>query len=322
MKRLGTVPPLKRLGSSGLPSLVPEEEDDEKSRTDQTGILAPISIKSAELPRLTVMTGTRAGLVISLTSTEFLIGRGKDTHLRLDDPGVSRHHSKIVRTGAGRFLLEDTRSTNGTLLNGTRVTSMALERGDRIQIGPDVVLQFSLFDEAEEQLARRLYDASTRDPLTDAYNRRFMVDRLQAEVSYAKRHRTPLVAIMVDLDHFKRVNDDHGHACGDVVLRAVSGRIGQMIRTEDTFSRHGGEEFLILARSSLEEGSRFAERLRRGIAALAIPFEQKIVQVTVSLGVAEFHECKDVSGDDAFVHLADKRLYTSKKAGRNRVVSA
>lgn len=313
--------PSLRMGKSGLPT-IEEEGDEEHSRTDQALSLAPISVRSREQPRLTVMTGVHAGLVIAVTGDVFLIGRGKRANLRLDDPGVSRHHTKIVRSPAGRFLLEDTESTNGTLLNGRPVKNMPLERGDRIQIGPNVVLQFSLFDEAEEQLANRLYAASTRDALTGAYNRRFMEERLTSEVPYAKRHRANLAAIMIDVDHFKKVNDLHGHAAGDAVLRAVATRFGEMIRAEDMLARYGGEEFFILTRADLTESCRFAERLRTGIEALEIPYGGKKIKVTVSAGVAEYHECGATSAFDAFVLLADKRLYVAKQTGRNRVIGA
>jgi diguanylate cyclase (GGDEF)-like protein len=234
----------------------------------------------------------------------------------LVDAGVSRLHCGIDRDRQGRCLASDLGSTNGTLLNGARVDRTELTAGDRLQLGPDVVLQFGYFDDAEEGLALRLYEAATRDALTRAYNRRHLQERLAAELSYAKRHETSLAAVIFDIDHFKAVNDLHGHAAGDGVLRDVADTVAEMLRTEDIFARWGGEEFLVLARGlSTRSAARLAERIR-----VAIGKAKTDIPVTVSLGVASLAECEPRTGD-RLLELADQRLYKAKKQGRDRTVS-
>jgi diguanylate cyclase (GGDEF)-like protein len=295
------------------------EEEGELSHTDQTGF-APISTRTAARPRLTVLTGQRAGFVTAVEN-ELIIGRASDAHLRLLDAGVSRRHARILRTAKKRFVLEDLGSTNGTFLNGSRIRRSDVHAGDRIQIGPEVALQFAMLDEAEERLAQRLYEASTRDPLTGALNRKAFGERLEAEVAYGLRHKSPVTVIMIDVDHFKTVNDNFGHPAGDAVLRAIALHLARAIRIEDALCRYGGEEFALLTRGiSLRQATKLAERLRRGIEASRIIFGSHTIKVTVSIGVAELREVEG-TGLPSVVELADVRLYAAKQGGRNLVVA-
>jgi two-component system cell cycle response regulator len=219
-------------------------------------------------------------------------------------------------------VIEDLSSTNGIFVNGQRVGRVTLAHGDRIQIGPVVVLRYAHIDAEEAALARRLYETSTRDPLTGAYNRRYLNERLAAEVAYAHRHHTQLSLMLIDLDHFKRVNDEHSHLAGDSVLRTVSAEIQRQTRSEDVFARYGGEEFVVLVRGIEHSNvAIFADRLRHAVERLTIPLDPEPLRVTVSLGVASLRECEARAPADALVLLADERLYRSKAEGRNRVSS-
>jgi diguanylate cyclase (GGDEF)-like protein len=270
-------------------------------------------------PRLTAMTGAAAGEIFALDDSDsFVIGRSALVEVHLDDPSISRQHCRID-VKDGRLSVEDLGSRNGTLVNGVRVKSAILSDGDRVQIGSSTVLQLRFVDEVEDELARRLHEASTRDPLTGTYNRRYFHKRLDAEISYARRHGTGLACILLDLDFFKRINDTHGHATGDAVLTAVGRALNSCIRTEDVVARMGGEEFALLARvSCIEEAVLFAERLRACIQSLRVPLATRgSIGVTTSAGVAELGECPG-SGLE-LIALADERLYQAKAAGRNRV---
>ena len=139
-------------------------------------------------------------------------------------------------------------STNGIYVNGERKQQAKLQPGDQVQVGPNVTLRFSMIDVAEEALARQLFDSSTRDALTHAFNRKYLMGRLVSEVAYAERHKSRLGLLLFDLDHFKQVNDEHGHIAGDAVLQGVAGFVTRLIRTEDVFARYGGEEFVVLVR--------------------------------------------------------------------------
>ncbi len=309
-----------------LPSLISDDERDgidEPTGTETRAQPSPISMRSNQRARFTVMTGVSAGLVVTLEKDVTVIGRAPDVDIRFDEAGISRHHARVTRTRRGRHLLEDLGSKNGTLLNGGRVTRHELlEVGDRLQVGSVIVVQFGLFDDAEDELARRLYEASTRDTLTKSYNRRYLLERFDAEFSYARRHQSELGVILFDLDFFKKVNDTYGHPAGDRVLSAVSARVLKLIRKEDTFARYGGEEFAVLVRGlSHENVMRFAERVRKAIEALRVPPHDEAtvaIETTISLGVATLAECVESASPGSLLALADKRLYRAKDSGRNR----
>jgi diguanylate cyclase (GGDEF)-like protein len=305
-----------RAADGGIPKLYDDDDITEVSKT--TGLI-PVG-RSLRRPRLTVMTGVSAGAVLPLDHKhQFLIGRSRKADLRIDEHGVSRIHCRLARKG-DQMWIEDLASTNGTLVNGEVVANAVLKAGDRIQVGPTAVLQLGLFDEAEEDLQRRLYEASTRDPLTGTFNRRFLVQRLEAELSYARRHGAALAVLMIDLDRFKSINDAAGHPAGDAVLRAVADELTRAVRTEDVLARYGGEEFAVVARVvSADEARRFAERLRTRVENLRIPVDGTILRVTISVGVSELGDVGPKATLDDLVQHADRRLYKAKLLGRNRV---
>lgn len=169
---------------------------------------------------------------------------------------------------------------------------------------------------------RRLYESSTRDPLTGADNRRNMDSRLQAEIAFAQRHRRPLSVILLDIDHFKSVNDRYGHPAGDAVLKSVAGVVRGQLRTEDAFARYGGEEFVIVLRdTTVVQAALVAERVREKIAKTSIEIGGGAINVTVSAGCAAL-ACSLGTSTEDLIGVADKRLYKAKRGGRNRVVSS
>jgi diguanylate cyclase (GGDEF)-like protein len=281
---------------------------------------------------LTLVSGANAGAMYPLLLDENIIGRTRDCTIRIDDPGVSRRHARIVQTGPGSYVLEDLGSRNGTFVRGNRVTSQQLGEGDRLAVGPSVEFRFGFTDEAEEGLLRRLYESSVLDALTGAYNRKHFAERLNAELAFAKRHNAHVSMLLFDLDHFKRVNDSFGHLCGDHVLRTVAALVKRTLRAEDVFARYGGEEFAIIARGTdVEKAWRFAERLRGMVEQTRIEFNGTVIPVTVSIGVASLACCADSGGEgrpstepsaDGLIAKADERLYAAKRGGRNRSVGA
>jgi len=194
-----------------------------------------------------------------------------------------------------------------------------LRDGDKIRVGETTILKFTFHDSLDENFQRQMYNAALRDPLTKIFNKKHLMTQLCTEVSFARRHNSPLSLVMFDLDHFKRVNDTHGHLVGDVVLTKLAERVSSLLRSEDVFARYGGEEFVIILRGiAVADAGILAERIRASVEAG--PFDCDSVQVnsTVSVGVAEFH-----SGHEdplALVEAADSALYAAKNAGRNRVL--
>jgi diguanylate cyclase (GGDEF)-like protein len=171
---------------------------------------------------------------------------------------------------------------------------------------------------ANEQLAR----LANTDALTGLNNRRFLLERLAEETSRARRYELDLSLLLLDLDHFKRVNDTHGHLVGDRVLAATAGEIETLRREYDVAGRLGGEEFALILPETDPPGARIlAERVRGGIAALRHQVEGRAhFRVTVSVGIASF--APDLRDGTQLMSLADAALYRAKRRGRDRVCSA
>lgn len=167
---------------------------------------------------------------------------------------------------------------------------------------------------------RRLEALATTDPLTRLLNRRALLERLSREVDRAKRYESKLTLLLLDLDHFKRINDERGHLVGDGVLRQIGALIEASVRTVDIAARYGGEEFvLILPETSQDGGIIFAERLRESIERY--PFDasgDEPLHLTASIGVATFPSTRVESTEDLFAR-ADEALYRAKSSGRNQV---
>lgn len=178
----------------------------------------------------------------------------------------------------------------------------------------DVSIYQSMLHHALESLA----EASNRDGLTGAYNRRFLEETLQREYSRVRRYSGTLSLVMVDLDYFKRINDTHGHLAGDEVLRSVVRNLNGVLREADWVGRYGGEEFaVILPQTDLKGATVVAERLRAAVAAKPVTVGDIILNVTASLGVASWDA--ELTTHEQLIQRADQALYQSKAGGRNRV---
>jgi two-component system, cell cycle response regulator len=267
-----------------------------------------------------VIAGKHTGAMYKLDKGEFLIGRGKEASIRIDDEGVSRLHSKIVRHPEGIVAIVDLKSTNGTFCNGERIDSHVLQDGDRIQIGTTTIIKFSLQDSLEEDFQRHQYESATRDPLTNCYNKSYFLERLPSEFAFAKRHDKPVSLAMMDIDRFKKINDSYGHLTGDFVLRKIGKMLQERLRADDFLARYGGEEFALIMRESPKQNAlQTAERIRKLVETNPFKHEGKKIAVTISIGVATWPaDCID-SGQD-LVKAADANLYSAKRRGRNKVV--
>ena len=296
---------------------------DEHTVVDEAPLL-PVEVDPGSLPSLVLLAGKEAGRVVRLSEGNVEIGRATAAgHLRLGDDNVSRRHAVIVSAADAPSRIYDLGSTNGTRVNGVRIgpEGVELEEGDQIQLAVGVVLKFTCQHPLEEALRLNLYDSAVRDSLTRLYNKRHLLDRLDEEYAWALRHRRPLSAAVLDLDHFKTVNDTHGHAMGDRVLQAVAELLTSCCRVEDTSARYGGEEFVLLQRDTPIELARVAcERVRRSVASLAFTAPSGTFSLSVSIGLAASNEPGLANPGDLF-NLADARLYAAKRGGRDRVVA-
>ncbi len=168
------------------------------------------------------------------------------------------------------------------------------------------------------ELNRELAELARTDPLTGALNRRAMEEAALRETSRSLRHGNPLCMIVLDVDHFKLLNDARGHAAGDCALQALVRQVRTMLRANDLLARTGGEEFmLLLPDTSAATGLVAAERVRQAIENLVVPFEDEPVRFTVSAGVAQFDS--SLGGWESMMRRADFALYEAKEHGRNTV---
>ncbi len=310
--------PYRPIGEELLEETFDSEEERETGRFEV--IEASASIPPArETPVLVRMDGHGAGSVQTIPPTGLLLGRSPSADVRIDDAGVSRKHARL-HIKAGNIWFEDLESRNGSYVGGRNVTNLELRDGDCIQLGPRVSFRFSLMDFQQKSMLERLYSSSILDPLTGAHNRRHGEERLAAEIAYAVRHRSMLSVILVDLDHFKHVNDQHGHQAGDAVLKHLAKLARRELRTEDVFARYGGEEFLIIVRNvDLNGAFCAAERIRSVIARTPVDHEGSSILVTLSAGCASL-DCVTAPTAQELVAVADARLYEAKSRGRNQVV--
>ncbi|MEO6953545.1 MAG: GGDEF domain-containing protein [Polyangia bacterium] len=273
---------------------------------------------------LVQLTGASLGEVIVIDK-ELVIGRDPTDGLRLPhDRGASREHARIRVLEDGSALLVDMGSTNGTFVDGVRVKERLLVEGDKIRIGQTTVLKYARYDESELSMQRKLVDEALRDGMTRIFNRRYFMDRIEAELGFAERHKLPVALVLFDLDHFKQINDAYGHLAGDRILTEVAAICARTVRHEDVLARYGGEEFIVLLRAIPMDGAmRLAGRLRAAVelAQLCATFDPPR-PLTISVGVAllrpeELHPLE--TAKERLVSAADAALYRAKRGGRNTV---
>jgi diguanylate cyclase (GGDEF)-like protein len=214
--------------------------------------------------------------------------------------------------------LVDLGSTNGTFLNGDRVKGGALKDGDRVGIGK-LQLKYVAGGNIEGAYHEEIQRLMRFDPLTGACNKRHFEESLRLAITGSKTTPRPISLIVFDLDHFKKINDAHGHPAGDQVLCELAKVVRQASEPDQVFGRVGGEEFAVLwVGRDLADAAEHAEQLRTRIAAHSFRVERKVLPVTVSLGVAERASGSDEAAEGLY-ERADARLYAAKAAGRNRV---
>ena len=275
-------------------------------------------------PVLICLAGSLRGQRRALDRREIVIGRSGRSDWRLNDSAASRVHTQINYENFDRpeempeCSIEDLGSRNGTELNGELVQGrVPLRERDRILIG-STVIGFFVRDEAELRYDESLYESATRDILTGLDNRRQLSAYMRHHVSRANRHGAPLSFLLLDVDHFKAVNDEHGHDVGDIALKHVAAVLRGSVRDSDLVARWGGEEFAVcLPDTDAERAMALADRIRRAMETSPVPLGARgEMTLRVSIGGAAFR-----AGDtsESLFQRADKMLYHAKDRGRNRV---
>ncbi len=271
---------------------------------------------------LIVVEGGIPGTMLRLAEQGTSLGRSAENTFQFYHATVSRRHAFVRMDSEGEFYLVDQASTNGTLLNGRRLEARRahpLKDGDRVQLGSGVVLKLVRLDPCDERFHSEMFERTVRDPMTGLYNRSYFLDQIGALRCRHGAQGTGLAVLMLDVDHFKRINDHYGHLAGDTVLREVAAVIRESTRSEDLVARYGGEEFVVaLPVSAPDLATERAERIRANQAARRIQAGGAEIRVSVSIGLA-FGPPGRMRDELSLIEMADQALYQAKAAGRNRV---
>jgi len=267
--------------------------------------------------------GPDLGKKFVINREEVTIGRGENCEIVLELDNVSRSHCALFSRN-GSVLLRDNGSTNGTYLNSVEIkTETSLRSGDLIKIG-SAIFKFLYGGELgsiEAQYHEEIYRLTIIDGLTQVFNKRYLLEFLEREMARCSRHGRALSLVILDIDHFKKINDSYGHLAGDYVLRELAATLKTRIRKEECFARYGGEEFaLVLPETGHQNTVYLADKLRKIIEQHPFSFEGKRIHVSFSAGVADMLPAHD--NPLAFIKAADERLYEAKRRGRNRVCGA
>ena len=307
---------------------IEEKEDlNDTERTvhlDTTG-LVDLSADSQQCDAsFVVMGGVDIGRSLSLSTKEpIVIGRDPECSYRIHDDGISRRHAEITYKAPGKYIIRDLNSTNGMFFEGRRVRIHLLNEGDKILLGRRTIIKFVFQDAIDLQYHKQIYESTVRDPLTGVFNRKHFDEHIAAELSFARRHRLPLTVMMIDLDHFKRINDLHGHQTGDQILIFTAEALSNSLRDEDLLIRYGGEEFVIITRGIPPEGAlTLGERVRQTIEQMALEKpEGESISITASIGAVTVIDATGIDGR-RLLKESDENLYKAKEAGRNLVVAS
>ncbi|MCP4196667.1 MAG: GGDEF domain-containing protein [Proteobacteria bacterium] len=292
----------------------PKNSDEKTLVTDN--IHVSHSAKKEDAFVMIYPTGPNMGRQYTLKGSNASIGRDPSNDIVVDNDSVSRRHARLT-VEAGQRLITDLQSTNGSYVNNKPILTHFLQNGDQVKIG-DTIFKYIIGSDVESAYHEEIYQMTIKDGLTGIYNKRFFLDALDKEISRAQRYDRDLSMLMLDLDHFKNINDTYGHLAGDYVLQVVARLISTRARREEVFCRYGGEEFAILLPETANAGAlKLAEQIRKLVGSHTFIFEGEEINLTVSIGVSA-----TLSGDlsvDEFIKMADAQLYKAKLDGRNCV---
>ena len=289
-----------------------------------------MSLASTERrPVLVSLRGELLGTPIPLDRDVVILGRALEADIRLNDSKVSRLHARIDvevdRNSDDRaFRIKDLGSTNGTLLNGQLVGESLLNNGDKILIG-DHLFRFDMLDEIDREFQQQIHRLLAHDELTGLLTGKSFFSELRREAARAEHESSPFCVLMMDVDHFKQVNDTHGHLVGNRALEVMGVLIKGALRSGDVAARFGGEEFsAFLLDADYAQGLVAAERVRRAVEQHQFSSTcqggtepGETFRITMSIGVAAYPD--DAKDPIQLVELADSALYRAKRNGRNLI---
>jgi len=272
-------------------------------------------------PYLRIQSPNNESQRLRLHFSNLTIGRDASCDIVLDDEMISREHCKIWLDTSEKVNFEDLNSTNGSKIDGEKITRGVLLPHNRLKIGNHTI-KVEYKDSEEIRREELLEVAATSDPLTGVSNRKWFEERVNQLLLALADKDHYMAIVMVDIDHFKKVNDTYGHQTGDIVIKGIAEILNACKRQQDLLARYGGEEFVLcLPDSTPSNTSQFCERVREQIASTDFRFGQEQIKITASLG-----GCANIITQDSSLYkmtsLADEALYSSKNSGRNQTTIA
>lgn len=306
------------------------DDQDDSART-QLG-RNPVNIPKVgqdRRPALVFLRGELMAVPIPLERDDVTLGRAVEADVRVNDSRASRLHARISTLrdsegGPSRYKITDLDSTNGTVVNGQLITEVILNVGDKVTIG-DHLFRFEMLDEIDREFQQQIHRLLAHDELTGLLTSKSFFSELRRESARSQEDSRPFCVLMMDLDHFKAVNDTYGHLVGSQTLEEIGSIIKRTLRAGDVAARFGGEEFAaFLLDADYAQALVAAERVRSAIEETEFSSvrkdsggEPRTHHVTISIGVASFPD--DARDPIELVELADSALYRAKRNGRNQI---
>ena len=280
-------------------------------------------------PALVFLSGELIAVPIPLEREQVILGRSLGADVRINDYKASRRHAKVAKvfnpdTRVHDYVLTDFGSRNGTYLNGQRISEVTLQNGDKITVG-EHILRFDLLDEIDREYQRQIHRLISHDDLTGLLSSRSFFSELRREAARAKAEGMPMCVLMMDIDHFKLVNDTYGHLTGSKTIEEVGECIMNCVRSGDAAARFGGEEFAaFLLDAEISQALVAAERIRsiveaREFSVIRQGRTESTHRITISIGISSFPD--DSHDPIELVEMADSALYRAKREGRNRIAA-
>jgi diguanylate cyclase (GGDEF)-like protein len=270
-------------------------------------------------PRFLVLVGHEPGKVFTIPTGQLTMGRDESCDIIVNDASVSRRHAVIEREPSGIVRIEDRHSRNGIYINDVKSLGSVLRHGDILRVG-NVLLKYFESGTLEAEVFQKVFELALHDSVTETLSRTAIMHHLQ---TFCQNAGETFSVVMADFDHFKQINDTHGHLTGDFVLNRAADAMKRSIRKEDFIGRFGGEEFLmILPRITSKEAAEIAEKCRIALEKMALFRHGNEIHITASFGVTthrsdELNQPEDLARQ--LLERADKALYQAKHDGRNRI---
>ncbi len=294
-------------------------ETKEKTARLDDRVTSDTATGQSAIPCIVHFSGRLTGVTYSLSSDkELIIGRAPESGVCIQDRRVSQRHARVVVSPDGTVFIEDLGSTNGTYVNGKKVTRQVLSDGDKVLISRQYILKFCYETNLAADTAGRGGEGATRDALTGVYSRQYLLTRIDEDFPQARKQNEELALLIFAVDDLAKIIETHGRNVGDMVLRAVAKLVNSMLQREAVLARYENDGFALLLRNMSEGGTVvLAQRIRRTVKNYHFLLQDRRIPVTVSLGIGTLS--KNMKNAMDLIQAVQSYLDRAKRAGRNTI---